>query len=122
MSDGAAAAAEHAQRMARVKKSLEQIVEDVKKFRNPSFPDASVDLETWFWRIWRLDDGDFPKPLFGGCHFHWDMGWMILPYNKISLRTSSKPTILTTSCRIHGQEFRAGGAFKGDTNKGDPVA
>ena len=47
MSDGAAAAAEHAQRMARVKKSLEQIVEDVKKFRNPSFPDASVDLETW---------------------------------------------------------------------------
>jgi hypothetical protein len=47
VSDGAAAAAEHAQRMARVKKSLEQIVEDVKKFRNPSFPDASVDLETW---------------------------------------------------------------------------
>jgi len=45
VSDGAAAAAEHAQRMARVKKSLEQIVEDVKKFRNPSFPDASVDLE-----------------------------------------------------------------------------
>ena len=47
MSDGAASSAEHAQRMARVKKSLEQIVEDVKKFRNPSFPDASVDLETW---------------------------------------------------------------------------
>lgn len=44
VSDGAASA-EHAQRMARVKKSLEQIVEDVKKFRNPSFPQASVDLE-----------------------------------------------------------------------------
>lgn len=46
--DGAGARAEQAQqaqRMARVKKSLEQIVEDVKKFRNPSFPDASVDLE-----------------------------------------------------------------------------
>eukprot|EP00435_Cladocopium_sp_Y103_P073845 s126_g45.t1 len=40
VSDGAASA-EHAQRMARVKKSLEQIVEDVKKFRNPSFPQAS---------------------------------------------------------------------------------